>query len=554
MSSAGKDKDFQLTSEEVDRLKDALKKEEFRKLLVDYAKEISDPENRKRYEEEIAQLERNRGQDVKFLHPKPGFVVKARLIDSKKKIFVNICMNDLIKPPVASPMQTSGKIGHNWSIPYSLSPGREDVDKGGVKCTVYDVVFNPQNFKECDKDPRFRQLMISTALEGLEKQLSIKVDKKALKYPKLEYKGTPSSSVIRRPHPDGPVPPEEQPHLKFPYPSDPKKSSSSDKKAKVKKSKQKHEPVHTVTHRGEVDMGDYTNSRVSSAVKRPKSLVVRVELPGVKSVANVDLEVFERKLELTVDNPKYVLKLPLHYDVDQDNTTAQFDKSKEVLTVTIPVLPSSTPLPSDGDLVSHLSDPTSTEGDFPSPTEGDVPTPTEGDFPSPTVLSASSPPTSAAEVGLQDLTDRDQAQNPSRTRGDGEGMKQFGDKDELETPSTQSTSLPLLPSVLWVCPPYRFRQTQDSIVFVFDVKNVVQGSVVTHFDQHWSHMTFTTFTDGQSYSFYVSSDEGLALNCDKSSVDVTTENIVMVLNKDENCHHLWSSVWVGTSSEDKKVC
>ena len=22
---------------------------------------------------------------------------------------------------------------------------------GGVKCTVYDVVFNPQNFKECDK-------------------------------------------------------------------------------------------------------------------------------------------------------------------------------------------------------------------------------------------------------------------------------------------------------------------------------------------------------------------------------------------------------------------
>ena len=134
-------------------------------------------------------------------------------------------------------------------------------------------------------------------------------------------------------------------------------------------------------------------------------------------------------------------QLPLHYDVDQDNTTAQFDKSKEVLTVTIPVLPSSTPLPSDGDLVSHLSDPTSTEGDFPSPTEGDVPTPTEGDFPSPTVLSASSPPTSAAEVGLQDLTDRDQAQNPSRTRGDGEGMKQFGDKDgEFD-----------LRHILWIC-------------------------------------------------------------------------------------------------------
>ena len=66
-----------LCFQEVDRLKDALKKEEFRKLLVDYAKEISDPENRKRYEEEIAQLERNRGQDVKFLHPKVHTYVRT---------------------------------------------------------------------------------------------------------------------------------------------------------------------------------------------------------------------------------------------------------------------------------------------------------------------------------------------------------------------------------------------------------------------------------------------------------------------------------------------
>ena len=65
------------------KLEEALKKEEFRKLLVDYAKEIRDPENRKvrlymqlaiysfhqKYEEEIAQLERERGQDVQFLSP-----------------------------------------------------------------------------------------------------------------------------------------------------------------------------------------------------------------------------------------------------------------------------------------------------------------------------------------------------------------------------------------------------------------------------------------------------------------------------------------------------
>lgn len=59
-----------LCLQEVDQLKKALQKDEFRKLLADYAKEISDPENRRLYEEEITRLERERGQDIKFLHPK----------------------------------------------------------------------------------------------------------------------------------------------------------------------------------------------------------------------------------------------------------------------------------------------------------------------------------------------------------------------------------------------------------------------------------------------------------------------------------------------------
>ena len=56
--------------QEVDQIKKALQKDEFRKLLAEYAKEISDPENRRIYEEEITRLERERGQDIKFLHPK----------------------------------------------------------------------------------------------------------------------------------------------------------------------------------------------------------------------------------------------------------------------------------------------------------------------------------------------------------------------------------------------------------------------------------------------------------------------------------------------------
>ena len=38
---------------------------------------------------------------------------------------------------------------------------------------------------------------------------------------------------------------------------------------------------YTVTHRGELDYQDFTNERTSNAIKRPKELVVTVELPGL---------------------------------------------------------------------------------------------------------------------------------------------------------------------------------------------------------------------------------------------------------------------------------
>ena len=56
--------------------------EKFRDLLREYAEEISDPENRKKYEEEIAQLERERGMNVKFINPTPGHVLKTS-VDGK---------------------------------------------------------------------------------------------------------------------------------------------------------------------------------------------------------------------------------------------------------------------------------------------------------------------------------------------------------------------------------------------------------------------------------------------------------------------------------------
>ena len=67
---------FDFSNHEVSNIQKALKDETFVKLLADYAKELSDPATKARYEAEIAEYEGERGYSVTFLHPKSGYVIK----------------------------------------------------------------------------------------------------------------------------------------------------------------------------------------------------------------------------------------------------------------------------------------------------------------------------------------------------------------------------------------------------------------------------------------------------------------------------------------------
>lgn len=71
-SSEDRWKDLNVTQDEIERIGKALKDETFRKLFAEYAEEISDPKNREIYENEIAQMEAERGMNIQFIHPKPG--------------------------------------------------------------------------------------------------------------------------------------------------------------------------------------------------------------------------------------------------------------------------------------------------------------------------------------------------------------------------------------------------------------------------------------------------------------------------------------------------
>lgn len=115
-----------ITKEEYESIAKALEKKEFRDLFFDYMKEISDPVNRKKYEEEISALEAERGMSVRWVRPEDGFVIKTKDHENLK-IFINICCSPEIEK--ANSRDAIKKGGQNWSIPYSLSKPREDLDK-----------------------------------------------------------------------------------------------------------------------------------------------------------------------------------------------------------------------------------------------------------------------------------------------------------------------------------------------------------------------------------------------------------------------------------------
>ncbi|XP_044520732.1 protein kintoun [Gracilinanus agilis] len=349
--------DLDLSAEEVTKLTNAFQDPEFRRLFGEYAAELSDPENRQRYEEEITMLERERGVEVQFVHPEPGHVLRTSL-NGAQRCFVNICSNLLLGRPSSKP-GTGGPQGSSpgqiWSLPYSLAPGREYLGRQGAHYKVYDVIFHPDTLSLGKQQERFRIMINSTALEAVEKQFGVKLDRRNAKTLKIKYKGTPEAAVLRKPLPGGPSPaPEGEesgdsplPAFPYPYPSPevekrppaPQPQGSTPPLREESSDPAPTTPRYSVVQRHHVDLQDYRCSRDSYPSTVPRELVVTIELPLLRSAEHAVLEVTEKQLLLDSRKPDYSLRLPLPYPVDESRGNAQFNKAKRRLIVTLPVVP-----------------------------------------------------------------------------------------------------------------------------------------------------------------------------------------------------------------------
>lgn len=336
-----------MTTDEINRFSKVMKDEKFRELLLEYAQEITNPENKKKYEEEITQLEQERGMEVTFIHPNAHHVLKTS-VNGKEKCFINICSNNLINKPTCEVKRAeNGQVGQCWSLPYSLTPGRPDRDGKGNKCMIYDVVFHPDTLYMAGKNTRFMQLVNSTAAQGLEDAFKVTLDKSNKILKNIQYKGVPQPAVIRKPITDK-CREKEYSHsdeaFPVPYPDTmPNKNTKPSLSSLTQSSLLPIQPHYTIKYRSLVDLQDYTCSRSLAPSPGPKEIVITIDLPLLESAADVDLNVTERKLALESQKPNYKLELQLSYPVDNDKGEAKFNKGKKQLVITLPIQPAKKP-------------------------------------------------------------------------------------------------------------------------------------------------------------------------------------------------------------------
>ena len=542
MASKNAFDDLDLSQEEIKRIETALKDEKFRKMFVEYAEEISNPENRKLYEEEIAMLERERGMDVQFVNPEPGHVLKTTI--DGKKAFINICTSDKMGKPTSQASSSNGMRGLHWQIPHSFSPPREDFDKEKKKCMVYDVVFHPDTYT-MTRNPKFMKLVEDTAVDGIVKQFGVEIDRNNINRPNMKYKGQPVATVIRNRKDDsnkdtenGTPTGENDPLQDMPYPYDGRtsaeiakdKAKEAEKKVKDKANKdsktksnmvKKEEngftvPKYTITHRSDLDIQEFRNAPDSRPTTRPTVLVVNINLPLCKSAAGVDLDIFEDKLVLKSEKPAYSLDLKLPFPVDEENGSAKFDKNQKSLVVTLPVVPGEVP-----QMPSFLDD------------KGDG-----NDQPLNPLIEELPPQAPVVELHPLDELDIDEV----------------AEKQEVvEQEKSQKKSIP----VSYTLPQFDYNQDIETVTFVFHVRNIKDDSVCKSFLKPGAcEIKFLTLGSGgfpMHYSFYVDFGVDCKLVPEHCATDISDKNMTLILLKHKESRSLWDKFSAGLDQSSTEV-
>ncbi|XP_050009618.1 protein kintoun isoform X2 [Alexandromys fortis] len=582
--------DLDLSGEEVQRLTSAFQDPEFRRMFSEYASEITDPENRRRYEEDITALERERGVEVRFVHPEPGHVLRTSL-DGEHRCFVNVCSNKLVGKPSSRPGPGSGgtAAGSHWSLPYSLAPGRKYAGRSGSRYTVYDVVFHPDALALARSHERFREMLNATALEAVEQQFGVRLDRRNAKTLKIKYKGVPEAAVLRTPLPGGvPAQPEGEPpgllpDLQYPYRYPAAAESTARTPAPpAPQAEQRPEPTEprcTVVQRHHVDLQDYRCSRDAAPSPVPHELVVTIELPLLRSAEKAELEVKGKLLCLDSRSPDYRLRLSLPYPVDDGRGKAQFNKARRQLVVTLPVALhiarrdlAATPeepaaetgtdgaaCASEGDPAAARAEPAERtradrgdESGVGAPGFGAADAEGERDFGGDSVASpglGEGPPSGDRSLPCSAFPGCD-TEPPAGRRGPcGDLSAQTSEQREetLHDASGPAMGGPGTESIEPLCPPLRCNQDEDSLTLLIQVPRIQPQSLHGDLSPLRYKLCFSTPDSGYSFTLQFAPENTLSTK--EPEISISLNNAVIVLAKSPESRGRWREWYCGLNHD-----
>lgn len=367
-----------VTQEEISKLSKAMKDDQFKHYMDEYCKETSDPAHRKEYLQYLYQLEAKGempdGQAL--LRTKPGCCVKTNISfknGQTQKCFINIVHTEQLDD-FRIDTETGG--GRKVHLPYSLSPPRPDRDHKEEYCMTCDMAVSSYTYFQSVQQPQIMKMLVDTAADGLGSRFlkgfeEVKKDYKVMQ--RLQCKGgQPMPMSVSReqlkdkgkslPKPRAvegdAVTPSELKQMR----SDIKKKKSAEEAQEERQAVEREAaderarrppkiedaaprirvPTHRLVHSGSINLTDFMETdsmkTMSPITTVPKTLKLIVELPTVKKVSDVSLDVTSYNVCVEVDG-KYYLDLPLPYEIEESAGAAKFDKVKQVLTLELPVRP-----------------------------------------------------------------------------------------------------------------------------------------------------------------------------------------------------------------------
>jgi len=345
-------KNMKITPAEVDRMTKAFEDPKFRELFDEYVREIENPENKARYEEDIRKMEEERGIEAKFIKPTPGHCLQTTEIGKNMPVYVNIASNELVDQAKCD--RDKERKGYNWSLPHSMSPPRD------IKTAkVFDVIFHPDTYRMGESNKNFMDLLRDTALDAIKSNWKVSLDKKFEVLSDKQYFGRIESCILR--NKDGQKTKDaDQPTLR----PDLEKRKDLEKFIQKRNARSKStikgnrnpirwegremmnddgsiQPEFKIKQSKCLDIQDYVGNPKSGDRSQPDNLVVVISLPELKQSKNIKLDVQDKTLTLrTVDEePGYLLKdLALPFIVDSKQGNAKYKKEAKLLDVTLPIV------------------------------------------------------------------------------------------------------------------------------------------------------------------------------------------------------------------------